>query len=59
MNDAVNGVLLTAATINTVTVSQVGTYPAGITMNTDGTLTVAAGTAIGSYKLQYQIYTLK
>ncbi|WP_281324241.1 gliding motility-associated C-terminal domain-containing protein [Flavobacterium sp. IMCC34518] len=55
LNDTVNGVLLTTSTVNTVTVSEVGSYPAGITINTDGTLNVAAGTVIGSYVLQYQI----
>ncbi|WP_281323664.1 gliding motility-associated C-terminal domain-containing protein [Flavobacterium sp. IMCC34518] len=55
MNDNMNGVVFTPATFNTVAVTQVGAYPSGITLNADGTLTVAAGTAIGNYTLQYQI----
>ncbi|MBW4359538.1 HYR domain-containing protein, partial [Flavobacterium taihuense] len=54
-NDKVNGTLLTAATFNTVNVSSVGVYPTGLSLNMDGTLTVAPGTTAGKYAVQYQI----
>ncbi|MDP3314334.1 gliding motility-associated C-terminal domain-containing protein, partial [Lutibacter sp.] len=58
LNDTVNGVTLTPATFNTVTLTTVGVYPTGITLNADGTVTVASGTASGSYDVQYQICTV-
>ncbi|CAN1556852.1 Ig-like domain CHU_C associated [Flavobacteriaceae bacterium] len=58
LNDSLNGVVLTAATLNTVVVTRVGVYPSGITINADGTLNVAPGTAVGNYILEYQICSL-
>ncbi len=52
-NDIVNGVASTSANS---TLTPVGTYPAGITLNTTtGALSVAIGTTPGSYTLAYQL----
>ena len=52
-NDTLNGV---AATIANVDITLVGALPAGITFNTaTGAVTVAPGTAAGSYTFDYQI----
>ncbi|WP_461138206.1 beta strand repeat-containing protein [Spirosoma pomorum] len=53
-NDFVNG---QAANLTTnATVSPLGTYPTGVTLNTTtGSLSVAAGTAPGSYTVAYQL----
>lgn len=52
-NDLVNGL---AATSSNSTISQSGTWPAGITLNTTtGAINVAAGTAIGNYPVVYQL----
>ncbi|WP_264565610.1 gliding motility-associated C-terminal domain-containing protein [Flavobacterium sp. N3904] len=55
LNDSVNGILLSAATFNSVTVTPIGVYPNGLTLNSDGAITVAVGATIGNYTLQYQI----
>ncbi|QJD77004.1 hypothetical protein [Spirosoma rhododendri] len=55
-NDFVNGQPTTLGTGGNATVAQVGTYPAGVTLNTTtGSLSVAAGTAPGSYTVTYQL----
>ena len=52
-NDTLNGV---AATIANVDITLVGALPAGISFNTaTGAVTVAPGTAAGSYTFDYQI----
>ena len=51
-NDTLNGVILDPAT---VTLSPVGTVPAGLTLNADGTISVAPNTPAGSYTLTYSI----
>ncbi|VXA91319.1 hypothetical protein FLAVO9R_10001 [Flavobacterium sp. 9R] len=56
LNDIFNGVLLTPATYNTVSLSGV-TVPTGFTLNSDGSIDVAAGTPIGTYTIVYQICT--
>ncbi|MGE6354110.1 hypothetical protein ACQKCJ_09555, partial [Flavobacterium sp. NPDC079362] len=38
-----------------VTVAEKGTYPTGITLNVDGSITVDANTPAGSYELEYSI----
>ncbi|WP_152909156.1 Ig-like domain-containing protein [Chryseobacterium sp. Hurlbut01] len=52
LNDTYNSA---QATTGNVTVTPVGTLPAGFTMNPDGTLTVAGNTAGGTYTITYQI----
>jgi hypothetical protein len=55
-NDLVNGQAATLGTGGNATVAQVGTYPTGVTLNpTTGSLSVAAGTAPGSYTVTYQL----
>ncbi|MFD2574675.1 beta strand repeat-containing protein, partial [Spirosoma soli] len=55
-NDAVNGLSATLGGSGNATVTQVGTYPIGISLNTtNGAVSVAAGTAPGSYTLAYQL----
>jgi hypothetical protein len=55
-NDFVNGQAATLGTGGNATVAQVGTYPTGVTLNTTtGSLSVAAGTAPGSYTVSYQL----
>ncbi|MDQ6472710.1 gliding motility-associated C-terminal domain-containing protein, partial [Flavobacterium sp. LHD-80] len=55
-NDTLNG---TPATVGTgageVTFTLVSTLPAGLTLNADKTITVAPGTASGSYEVEYTI----
>lgn len=51
-NDSLGGVVLDPTD---VTITAVGTLPAGFTLNPDGTVTVAAGTPIGSYSFDYTI----
>ncbi len=56
INDVVNGIAASAA--NSV-LSVVGTYPAGITLNTaTGSVSVAQGTTPGTYTLVYQLCDL-
>ncbi len=53
VNDTLNG---SAATTGNVTITAVGTWPTGITLNTTtGAVSVAVGTAYGTYTPQYQI----
>ena len=54
-NDTYNGGVAGSATTANVNLTAVGTYPTGITLNTDGTITIAAGTAPASYSIQYKI----
>jgi len=51
-NDLLNG---GQATTGNVTVEAVGTLPAGLTLNADGTITVAPLTAAGTYPVTYEI----
>ncbi|KIT14312.1 DUF7507 domain-containing protein [Jannaschia aquimarina] len=50
--DTVNGAL---ATVATVEITPVGVLPTGLTLNPDGTVDVAPGTAADSYSFDYQI----
>ncbi len=55
-NDIVNGVAASLGTGGNATIVAVGTYPSGITLNTTtGSVSVAQGTAPGSYTLIYQL----
>ncbi|RYF78422.1 MAG: hypothetical protein EOO39_01475, partial [Cytophagaceae bacterium] len=55
-NDAVDGVTATLGTSGNATVSTVGTYPAGISLNTaTGSMSVTQGTTPGSYMVSYQL----
>ena len=51
--DTLNGVAVTSSTV-TVSITD-GTALPGATINTDGTITVPAGTPAGSYPITYQI----
>ena len=51
-NDQLDGV---AATATTVTVTTTGTWPAGVTLGTDGVLTAASTSAVGASTLTYRI----
>ncbi|MDY0987700.1 HYR domain-containing protein, partial [Flavobacterium sp. CFBP9031] len=55
-NDTLNGEKAVIG-INSgeVTISIVGTLPSGLTLNTNGTITVASGTPKGDYKVEYTI----
>lgn len=50
-NDTFNGVTVNISSLNLTPVS----FPAGFTLNPDGTITIAAGVAPGTYSLTYQI----
>jgi len=53
VNDTLNGA---PATTSNVTITTVGTWPTGVTLNTTtGAVSVAAGTAANTYTPQYQI----
>jgi hypothetical protein len=55
-NDVINGLPATLGAGGNATVAQVGTYPIGVTLNpTTGSLSVAQGTAPGSYTVAYQL----
>ncbi|PAT33416.1 hypothetical protein CLI92_00365 [Vandammella animalimorsus] len=55
-NDTINGQPATLGTGGNATVSMVGTWPAGITLNTNtGEVRMAASVPAGSYTLQYQL----
>ncbi|MDQ6473126.1 hypothetical protein RB619_21030, partial [Flavobacterium sp. LHD-80] len=55
-NDTLNGTPVTVGTgAGEVTFTLVSTLPAGLTLNTDKTITVASGTASGSYEVEYTI----
>ncbi len=50
-----SGVETPSQTTVDVTVTPIGTLPAGLTLNNDGTVDVAPGTAAGTYTFNYQI----
>jgi len=50
-NDTFNGVTVNISSITLTPVS----FPAGFTLNPDGTIIIAAGVAAGAYSLMYQI----
>jgi hypothetical protein len=53
VNDTLNGA---AATTSNVSITPVGSWPAGVTLNTStGAVSVAPGTAAGNYTPQYRI----
>nr|MBU3862541.1 hypothetical protein [Flavobacterium sp. MC2016-06] len=55
-NDTLNGNPVTVGTgAGEVSFTLVSTLPAGLTMNADQTITVAAGTPSGNYTVQYTI----
>ena len=54
-NDTYNGGAEGSATTANVTVTQNGSWPIGVTLNADGTITVAAGTLPADYSVSYQI----
>ena len=54
-NDKVNGQI---ATISNSVLSQVGTWPTGITLNTSGAITVANATPPGVYLVPYRLCDL-
>ena len=53
-NDTLNGAPVTVGATGNVTLTPV-TVPAGLTLNADGTVTVASGTPAGNYNVTYQI----
>ncbi len=57
-NDLHNGGAPGSATTSNVNITTVGTWPTGITLNANGTITVAPGTTQGSYPLEYRICTI-
>jgi len=55
-NDKVSGVAVTLGNGGNATISQSGTWPAGITLDTNtGAINVAAGTTSGTYSVTYQL----
>ncbi|WP_461084716.1 Ig-like domain-containing protein [Spirosoma flavus] len=55
-NDVVNGVPATLSGPGNATLTTIGTYPSGISLNTaTGSVSIAQGTAPGSYTIAYQI----
>ncbi len=55
-NDLVNGQTATLGVAGNSTVSQVGVWPTGITLSTtSGAISVASGTAAGTYLVTYQL----
>jgi hypothetical protein len=55
-NDTLNGVPVTVGTApGNVSVTPVGTYPTGLTLNPNGTVTVAPNTPAGTYPVTYTI----
>ncbi|MHC0442180.1 Ig-like domain-containing protein, partial [Flavobacterium sp. 3-210] len=55
-NDTLNGTPVTVGTgTGKVTFTLVSTLPTGLTLNADKTITVAPGTASGSYEVEYTI----
>ncbi|WP_019987197.1 Ig-like domain-containing protein [Rudanella lutea] len=56
VNDVVNGVPATFGGGGNATLTPIGTYPAGISLNTTtGSVSVAVGTTPGSYTVAYQL----
>jgi hypothetical protein len=54
-NDTLNGALAVIGTASGDVILTGITVPAGLTLNTDGTVTVAANTPAGNYSLMYKI----
>jgi hypothetical protein len=54
-NDSLNGVLVTIGAVSGNVTLEGLTVPAGLTLNTDGTVTVAANTPAANYSLEYKI----
>ena len=55
-NDTVNGAAAALGATGNATVSQVGTWPAGIALNaTTGAVTTTAAVTVGVYSIQYQL----
>lgn len=50
--------LAVAATSSNSTASAVGSWPSGITMNANGTVTVSSAVPVGVYNLQYRICSI-
>jgi hypothetical protein len=58
-NDTINGVQARLKTSPNATVAQVGTWPAGIVLNTStGAVTTTTAVAAGIYELEYQLCNL-
>lgn len=56
INDSVNGALATLGSGGNATVTESGTWPSGITMDTtSGAILVASGTTPGVYNVSYQL----
>ena len=56
LNDTVNGVAATLGATGNATIVQVGTWPAGIALNTvTGAITTSAAVGPGVYSVQYQL----
>ncbi|KAB7728168.1 tandem-95 repeat protein [Rudanella paleaurantiibacter] len=56
VNDVVNGVPATLGGSGNATLTPIGTYPAGISLNTTtGSVSVAVGTTPGNYTVAYQL----
>ena len=51
-NDTIGGA---TATTSNATVAAMGAVPAGLTLNTNGTITIAANTAPGTYTIPYKV----
>lgn len=54
-NDSYDGGAPGSATNTLVAITKVGTWPAAFTLNADGSITIASGTASGIYPLEYRI----
>ena len=56
LNDTYNGAPVVIGTDSgNVVLTAVGSLPAGLTLNTDGTVAIAVGTIVGSYSVTYKI----
>jgi hypothetical protein len=56
LNDTYNGAPVVIGTDSgNVVLTAVGSLPAGLTLNTDGTITIAAGVIAGNYSVTYEI----
>jgi hypothetical protein len=59
-NDTVNGAAALLGASGNATVAAVGTWPAGITLNTtSGAIATTATVPVGTYKIQYQLCDLR
>src|SRR5690606_40364629 len=54
-NDSLNGV---PVDLSAITISSIGTMPTGITLNNDGTVTIADDVISGTYNFNYSICEL-